>query len=587
MISLRSRLFYISLLILHTSLLLAQDTLLLRVFATTDVHGVLMPFDLIENKPRTNSLAHVHAFVEQERAKNLYQVVLLDNGDILQGDPFIYYYNFIDTTGSHALARIMNFMQYDAATMGNHDIEAGPAVYNKLMRQAKFPLLGANIIDSTFNLPYFKPYTIINRKGKKIAVLGMITPHVPKWLPRSLYIGMRFEDMITSAQGWVNHIRRVEKPDVLIGLFHTGSTRAGESPQNYYMAENAARLIAENVPGIDIIFSGHDHRRYNEFITSPDDNFTLLLSSGSHARAVAAASIKLISGPDGLTRSTEIRGDIIDLERTTPSESFTKTFQELLPPVRKFVSQHVGYLPDSLRSRDALFGFAPILGLIHQVQLDVTKAEVSFAAPLSMDVVIQKGAITWADLFKLYRYENQLYVMELSGHEIKNVLEFSYGKWLNHMKAPTDNLLLFTPESSATSSGTRGRRPQLATPFYNFESAAGINYVVDITKPVGQRIKIISMSNGKPFRAEKVYRVAVNSYRGSGGGGHLTEGAGIDPTVLPARIVWTSDKDTRFLMMQWFAKKRIAQNYVNANWSIIPTVWAEKAKARDFRLLFE
>ncbi|MDP2424543.1 MAG: bifunctional UDP-sugar hydrolase/5'-nucleotidase [Bacteroidales bacterium] len=567
--------------------LAAQDTLLLKIIVTTDIHGHILPFDLLENKTRTNSLAQVQAFIKREQQKGTHEIILLDNGDILQGDPFIYYYNFIDTVGVHPLASVMNYMSFDAATIGNHDIEAGHAVYDKLHKQFNFPWLSANIIDDHTNLPYFKPYTILERKGKRIAVLGLCTPLIPQWLPPTLWAGMQFGDLLSTAQNWVHYIRKNEKPDLLIGLFHSGAERVpeeeGKSPA---LVENAVRLIAEHVGGIGIIFSGHDHRRWNEFVSSPDEDFTLILGGGSHARAVSVATISMISSKDGLAERRETRGDIIEADRLPADQQFTNLFQHLLQPARKFVTQPIAILADSLRSRDALFGYAPFVALIHQVQLETSKAKISFAAPLSYDAIIAQGPVTWGELFKLYRYENQLYVMQLSGHEIKAVLEYSYGKWMNRMQGANDNMLNFNKRSDGRIEVTQGKRPQLATPFYNFESAAGVNYVVDLSKPAGQRIRIRSLSNGQPFVLDETYNVAVNSYRGNGGGGHLTEGAGIAHEDLNRRIKWSSDRDMRFLMKEWFEKQGVITLPTLQNWKVVPELWVEQAKLKDYQLLF-
>jgi len=110
------------------------------------------------------------------RKNNIQEVILLDNGDILQGEPVVYFSNYMDTASIHVCAAAMNFMEYDAATVGNHDIEAGHDVYDKLVNEFHFPWMAANAIDISTGEPYFQPYTIIKRKGLRIAVLGLITP---------------------------------------------------------------------------------------------------------------------------------------------------------------------------------------------------------------------------------------------------------------------------------------------------------------------------------------------------------------------------------------------------------------------------
>ena len=194
-----------------------------KVFGTSDVHGALFPYDLVGDKETTSSLAQVYSYVDQERKKEGAEVILLDNGDILQGDPLVYYSNFEKTETKHICAEVMNFMQYDAGTVGNHDIEPGHEVYDKLVKEFQFPWLAANAVRNSDGKPYFQPYSVIEKKGVKIVVLGLITPAIPKWLPEKIWSGMHFEPMIESAQKWMKIIQEKENPDFVIGLFHSGA----------------------------------------------------------------------------------------------------------------------------------------------------------------------------------------------------------------------------------------------------------------------------------------------------------------------------------------------------------------------------
>lgn len=561
----------------------ANDTLRLKIITTTDVHGHVMPHDLLENRPRTHSLAQVYSYVFNERNNLSQEVILLDNGDLLQGDPFIYYYNFKDTTGMHPLAEVMNFMGYDAGTVGNHDIEAGHPVYDKLARQFDFPWMGANIIDKDTGLPYFRPYTIIIRSGLKVAVLGLCTPSVPQWLPGELWRGMRFDDMVQSAEKWVKHIREHEKPDLLIGLFHAGAPDVQFEGDLPAMLENASRVIAQKVDGFDVIFTGHDHQRWNEFVKNPSGNGTLLLGGGSNARYVAVADIVVpILNPEARI----ITGNVSDISKSEADTAFTHRFSAMLVPVRQYVSEPVTELAFDLSSREALFGSAPFVNLIHHIQLDITRADVSFTAPLSFNTTIPAGVMTRAELFKLYRFENQLFTLRLTGKEIVNALEYSYASWMNQMHSADDHLINFVRDENGQLKYNAYGQVQTATPQYNFESAAGITYSVDVSKPVGKRIHIISLSGGKPFFNDSVYTVAVNSYRASGGGGHLTDGAGIPQSELSDRIIWTSGQDLRAMIMDWLRTNGIPDKTPAVNWEVVPAQWYEKARQKDYELLF-
>ena len=210
-----------------TSILPAQEReVKLKVVQTSDIHGNYYPYDFIRRREATGSLARVHALVQKERETYGENLILLDNGDILQGQPTAYYYNYIDTVAPHLTAEMMNFMGYDAGNMGNHDVETGRAVFDRWAGDCRFPILGANIVDIATGETHFKPYEVLERDGVKIVVLGMITPAIPVWLSENLWKGLRFDDMEETARKWMKIIREQEKPDLVIGMFHIWSVCA-------------------------------------------------------------------------------------------------------------------------------------------------------------------------------------------------------------------------------------------------------------------------------------------------------------------------------------------------------------------------
>ena len=253
------------------------------------MHGVVLPFDFVEKQPLDGSLASAVTYIRQMRDKNT-NLLLLDNGDNLQGQPEEYYYNFIDTVSPHFNAEVMNYMGYEAGTVGNHDIEAGHSVYDRLRKLYKFPLLAANAVEIKTGQPYFKPYTIVKKKGLKIAVFGMVTPAIPTWLPPELYSGMEFRDMLKTAKRWIPEIL-VQKPDLVVGLFHSGWNRSFNKEAGDTLNENGSAAVAYYVPGFDIIFNGHDHSTVNEKFVNIEGDTVLILDGGSRAEEIAEADI--------------------------------------------------------------------------------------------------------------------------------------------------------------------------------------------------------------------------------------------------------------------------------------------------------
>ncbi|MEE4177154.1 MAG: bifunctional metallophosphatase/5'-nucleotidase [Bacteroides sp.] len=556
----------------------------IQVAVTSDVHARIFPYDFVNDRPMQTSLANVHYLVQAVRTRPGSNLILLDNGDLVQGTPTAYYANFVQETKQHLFSRIMNLMQYDAATVGNHDIEAGPAVYNRLKKEFRFPYLGANVINKETGEPYFEPYTVIRRQGVRIAVLGLTTTGVPNWLPEHLWEGLEFQEMAEAAAYWVKHIQEKENPDAIVGLFHSGMGPANPEPSQFPL-ENAVQYVARTVPGIDVIFTGHDHRERNEIITNDEGGEVLIVGPGRYAENLAVAELTF----DRISRN-EIellgkKGDLVSTLNVAPSQEFFQRFEKDINAIVDFANEPVGRLRNDLASIEAFFGPAAFVDLVHAIQLEATGAEVSFTAPLSFNETLKAGMLSVRDFFKLYQYENYLYVMELTGQEIRDYLEYSYGIWLNQMKNEDDHLLLFRFDDEGKPVVDSNGRHRLRHPTFNFDSAAGIRYTVDASKPAGQRVDVIAMEDGSAFDLQKKYRVAINSYRGSGGGGHLTEGAGIPHAQLRERIVFSTEKDLRTALIEYFREQKEVDPQARDNWKIIPESWAEKGRKKDLELL--
>jgi len=554
----------------------------LSIIETTDLHGVILPYDFIEKDKIGYSMGSSLTYVKQVRNEKD-AVILLDNGDNLQGQPAVYYYNFIDTLSPHLLAQVMNFMKYDAGTVGNHDIETGHAVYDRLVKEYNFPLLAANAVDVNTGKPYFKPYVILKREGLKIAVFGMVTPAIPNWLPPQLYAGIEFKDMVETARQWMPVILS-EKPDLVVGLFHSGCDNNDVKIEtNGNLNENGSAAVAYNVAGFDIIFNGHDHRVANEkFVNSVGDTI-LILNGGSRSEKLSEAEIT-VTGRKG-KQKMKIEGKIIDVADHKPDAEFTSMFESQNEKIDEYVNRVIGNSSATITSREAYFGSSAFVDMIHAIQLEITGADISFAAPLSFDVQINKGPVTVGDMFKLYRFENMLYTMSLSGEEIVKYLEFSYSVWFNTMKGPDDILLKLRTGKDGKPTLTNGKA-WLKNQAYNFDSASGIDYTVDVSKPEGSRITIKGFSDGRQFDRGKMYKIAVNSYRGNGGGGHFTEGAGIAKEELRKRLLSSTDRDLRYYILRSIEEKKTIDPLPLNNWKVIPEDWVKAAMPAEYALLF-
>lgn len=545
----------------------------LHLLETSDVHGSFFPHDFITGKALPGSMARISHYVNSLRKASPDAVVLLDNGDILQGRPVSYYYNYVAAEKENIAACVLDYMKYDAQSYGNHDIEAGHAVYDKWTDEVDCPSLGANILDAATGLPYALPYTIVNRSGVKIAILGLVTPAIPNWLAESVWSGLRFTPMVESARYWVDFLKRNENPDVIVGLFHSGY-EGGITTETY--SENDVARVAREVPGFDVIFCGHDHRAHNSMDKTADGTQVLVLNPSNNAMALAQATITLEH--DGTQwHVTGSKGDLVDVRNTPVDQAYMDYFTQHVDEVKQWVERPIGTLARTIQSRDCFFGNSAFGDMILRLMLDITGADIAVSAPLQADATLSKGAITVGHMFDMYRFENDLYVMKMTGAEVRRFLEMSYDLWVNTMTSPDDHIMRVKDN---------GKRTWFEMPTYNFDSAIGIDYEVDVTKPEGQRVKVLRMTGGQPFDESKTYNVAMNSYRANGGGELVTRGAGIPKDQLDSRIIYRSKTNMRTELMKAIEAQGTINPQPGKNWRFVPEKWTAPAIKRDRNLLF-
>ena len=572
------------------------DAVVLKMIETTDVHASLLPYDFIEAEDIFHSLTQINTYVTSERDKTNQSVVLLDGGDILQGQPIANYYNYErDTLDGHVVADVMNYMSYDVGTVGNHDIEPGKTVYDSINTQFNFPWLAANCVSTITGEPYFEPYTVIEKDGIKIAILGLITPGVPSWLPESVWPDMEFQDMIEAAKYWVPVIQEKENPDLLVGLFHSGTDYTyGGVDADTEKNENASQLVAQQVPGFDIVFVGHDHINHAYTVECEDSGKTVtILGAKNAAYNFSEALVVMTPNGDG-SYTASIDGIYKDATVYDTDQDMYTYFNYAKQATKSYVDEEIGTFTASTSSRDAMFGDSSFNDLIHELEFEVAenvigqKADISFAAPLQFDKTIDAGTIYVRDMYKLYKYENTMYVMQLTGSEVDAALEYSYAKWTNQMTSADDHLINFTSYDEATGSYS------LATMYYNYDSAAGIVYTVDVSQPAYDRVTILGMDadldgvvdEGTEFDESATYNCAINSYRAGGGGGHLTTGAGIDSSELENRKIGVTARDLRYYLIEQIKEKSEVTPAAIGNWEFTPADWAAAGAELDSPILY-
>ncbi|MBP5504681.1 MAG: bifunctional metallophosphatase/5'-nucleotidase [Bacteroidales bacterium] len=506
----------------------------LEIYITSDVHGCYLSRDYQEDRTKAYSMSKVATALDEARMKSN-NVILIDNGDNLQGDNAAFFFNFVDTTSQHLFARIANYLDYDAVVVGNHDIEAGHDVYDRVRKQFNAPVLAANAIrteEPKKGSCYFKEYTIVRRDCLRVAIIGFTNPNVTSWITEPLYHGMEFVKISDMAQELVDKVRTKERADIVIVSVHAGS---GEEDED--SIENCGLYLAKHLTGVDMVIGGHDHKP-RMISYSGGDTPTTYIDPGARCKHLGHVTIKA-DYKKGKRVGIQMDAELLPMEEFGYSDAFDAEFADDYRRVKAFTLQEICQVSESFNLADALTGPSAYMNLLYDLQLDVTGADLTFAAPLSSYGIINKGTLVYNDLTRIYPFENKLFTIRLTGEQIKNYLEYSYDRWINR-----------------------------SGPAYCYDSCGGLRYKVYKNRPMGSRVVIESMEDGTPFEAGKSYTVAITSYRAMGGDGLLSEGAGLDVSNPEAYIV---DKcgDIRGLLYDYLTATGTLEPTVNDNWKFI------------------
>ena len=555
------------------------ETRKVNIIFTSDIHGNYFPYDFRHDRWGKGSLQRVHGFVAQQVRKLSGSTVLIDGGDILQGEPTAYYFNFVDRSTKHKASDMCNFIGYDVGVIGNHDIECGHELFDSYVDGCNFPILGANAVSLESGQPYFEPYTILVRSGVKIAVIGFTSPAVPHWIPHRVWSDLRFDDIKKSAEYWISYVREHEHPDFIIGLFHSGMDE-GIVTDDY--RENAVRETITSVEGFDLVLYGHDHSSNMEELENPLGKSVLCVNPGSFAHSVAEVRIKFTMDETGHVVKHDMTSQLYYIGKLHNAHcmEFKRHFKNEFLAVKKFASKKIGRFMKGVDVSDAYFGSSAYIDFIHQLQLEVSGADISFVAPFFFNASIDAGDVRISDVFNLYRFEDKLYTLELTGKEIEQYLEMSYATWTNQMHGPQDPLLLLSPMKN------NPEKMGFKNFLFNFDSAAGICYDVDVSHPAGSKISIRSMSDGSSFSYEKTYKVAMTAYRANGGGELLTKGVGLSKEEIDSRTLCYSKHDIRHYMIEYISRMKNVTPQKMGHWRFVPVDWVEAAEKRERKILF-
>lgn len=562
----------------------------LVILYTTDVHGNVLPYDFNKNIPNETSLANASMLIKDLSEKYGKNLFLLDAGDFFQGTPSMYYYNYYSTNEKHLISRVANYFKYSLLVYGNHDMETGETKLEEIDRDLNMPRMGGNILmnDETGRTQVmFRPYKIFERDGFNIAVLGLITPETGEQIPKSLIPHMRFETMIEYANKWVKEIREYENVDYTVCVLHAGLKDIDLITENNDTIHDGLSYIVNNVRGIDLLLFGHDHGVYQGDLVNQWSDTVKLLQPAAYGEEIGKINVHLERDKNmNLSKRTET--ELISLKGLPIDKKYMAEFNGVIDSVNAFLNRPFGTLVEELDMIGTIYKQTNTMNFVHGIQLKATGAEISFSSALSTFRDLAAGPITARTLFSLYKYDNMLHKMWMTGYEVKSFLEYGYERQFGIMHDETDHLLAFKYEKNGKISYGRFG-PELVTPQYNYTSAAGINYEVDVRKPYGSRVRIVSMADGTPFDLNRQYTVAISSYQAAGGGGFVNRGLGWSQDDIAYHTLSISSKtitkiiadhlQETLLLDPAFLVEKVGQ------WKVLPEDWATQMGERDARLL--
>lgn len=464
---------------------------ILKIIYTSDVHGQLTGYLYATKTTEYMGLSRVQTYLKQQKDPYL----LLDNGDILQGNPLLDYERSHSRPNAHLLSSVMNELRYDAITLGNHDFNYGMTELKRFTKHLSASIVCCNITDSSGKL-VLQPYVIVEKLGIRVGIIGAITDYIPNWERPEHIQHIVFLDPVQEVKRCIQTIR--SHVDCVVVLYHGGLERdlTTHLPIGRPTSENRGYELA-HIPGVDLLLTGHQHQPLCENTNAG----TLVMQTGMQAKNIGEASLEFEKQLKGwlLVKKT---GNIVEMN--TPED---QRVLELVAPLHEqtntYLDQMIGFTAFDLEIRDAFLDrceMRPLYQWMNQIQLEKSKADVS-AVSLPNQAKGFRKEISLRDIEANFIYPNTLVKLQINGHILKQAIERSaeYYQWVDH-RIEMDHSFRF---------------PKVE--HYNVDFYAGVDYIIDISKPKGHRL-VSCLFQGRELRDDDSLSIVLNHYRAVGGG---------------------------------------------------------------------
>jgi len=511
----------------------------IQLLVTSDIHGYIMPTSY-RGVEEAIGLAKAASLIEQLREER--PSILIDNGDLIQGSPLAYYNRRFHSDQPNPIIAAANILQYDLAVFGNHEFNYGLHVLDKVVEQSNFPWLSANIYKEDGTL-WKQPYVVLQAEGISIGIIGVTTHFVELWETPQHIEGLHFTDAFESAKKWLAHMREHHVIDVAVLCYHGGFAHDLDSGEliEADTGENQGYLMCKDLD-VDIVITGHQHR-----VLCSKAFGKSIIQPGSKGICVAAVTIDA-EIVEGRTMSIHHEPALFTVDEMTPVHKLVAhTAAHTHALTEQWLDEPVGHIKGNMLFDDAFAvrtGKHPYIDFIQHVQMDVTGAPISCTALFHDGPGGFREHVTMRDIVTNYIYPNTLKVLQITGHHIVAALE----QCASYFTLVDDKLAVdavFTHPKAQP---------------YNYDMWEGIEYTMDIRRPVGNRITEVRF-RGKPLDLYESYNVVMNNYRATG--------AGNFPYFADCPVIQDIQIDMTELIANYFEKHPVVQASCVQNWKII------------------
>jgi len=475
----------------------------LTILHTTDLHGYIWPTSDYDGRENVGGFLRCAAMIDSIRAQKE-DILLIDCGDTFQGAPENY------LADGKLLIDGLNQLKYDAWVLGNHEFDWGTETLRALHDFAEIPFLAANLEfkpGSENWLPKIKPYVIREIQGLKIAIIGLVTPGIPRWSRPYLLNGAMFKNSVETLVDLMPAVK-AEHPDVIIVAVHQGYKHRGDD------FANEIQSIARTFPEIDVLLGGHTHTTVEDMRIGE----VLYAQAGYHGIWLGQVDITY----DTVSRTVLDKKSILHLmdDKIAYHHELLSRWSRELTDSSNILTKVIGSLDETLDTRTDSAGNSSMQTFICQAIADGTGAELVLHGSLSEDT-IEPGPVTYADVWRMVPYENTIGLISITPSQIRDILMENFSRPVSHQ-----------------SLGAWGFT-------FNRESNGGHVQISDLRD-----------MDGTPLHPRKRYRVALNSYvLASGGERYL---ATREIAELPESRLEMLEHDTRKLVVEYIKKRTAA-----------------------------